>query len=55
MLTGLGVIGGSWVLVQRWWVSAPLALAVGVWWWLFLVLAPKTYREQQNTDQPPDG
>jgi hypothetical protein len=47
VLTGLAVPAGSWWLLQRWWITAPLALGVLVWWWLFLVLVPRAYREQQ--------
>lgn len=38
--TGLAVSAASWVLLQRWWITAPVVAAVLVWWWLFLVLVP---------------
>ena len=44
VLTGIGVIAGSWLVLHRWWISAPVAAAVLVWWWLFLVLVPAAYR-----------
>lgn len=40
VLTGLLVPSASWVLLHRWWISAPLVLGVLVWWLLFLVLVP---------------
>jgi len=39
----------SWFLLQRLWVTAPVAAAVLVWWWLFLVLVPRAYLEQQGS------
>lgn len=50
VLTGLALPVASWVVLGRWWITAPLAMAVLVWWWLFLVLAPKIHREQ-STDR----
>lgn len=61
VLTGLVITGGSWLLVQRWWLTTPLALAVGLWWWLFLVLVPRAYSQQLGAAQatgcisPPPG
>jgi hypothetical protein len=52
VLTGVGVVGGSWWLLERWWVSAPLAMAVLLWWWLFLVLAPAAYRAAEPANGP---
>jgi hypothetical protein len=50
LLTGLVAVAGSWLLLQRWWITAPLAVAVLLWWWLFLVLVPAAYRAER---QPP--
>ncbi len=44
LLTGVVVPVGSWLLLGRWWITAPLAGAVLLWWGLFLVLAPAAYR-----------
>ena len=44
VLTGVLVIAGSWFLLHRWWISAPVAVAVLAWWGLFLVVVPATYR-----------
>ena len=44
------VVGGSWTLVHRLWVSLPLALGVLVWWMLFLVLVPAAYRSASESD-----
>ena len=39
---------GSWWLLRLWWITAPVALGVLVWWWLFLVLVPGAYRDQNR-------
>ena len=52
VLSGVVAVAGSWLLLQRWWISVPLALAVLLWWGLFLVVVPAAYRSQaQNTSQ----
>jgi hypothetical protein len=42
--TGVLMVGGSWVLLHRLWISFPLSLGVLAWWLLFLVLVPAAYR-----------
>ena len=42
--TGVLMVGGSWALLHRLWISLPLALGVLAWWLLFLVLVPAAYR-----------
>jgi hypothetical protein len=46
LLTGLMVIAGSWLLLHRWWISAPVALGVLLWWGLCLVVVPRAYRAE---------
>lgn len=50
VLTGLGVVGVSWLALHRWWVTAPATGLVLLWWWLFLVLAPGAYRQAGKQD-----
>ena len=52
LLTGLMVIAGSWLLLHRWWISAPVSLAVLLWWGLFLVVVPRAY--QAELQEGPD-
>ena len=35
-------MAGSWLLLERWWITAPVALLVLGWWGLFLVVVPYT-------------
>jgi hypothetical protein len=51
VITGVGVILGSWWLLQRWWISLPIAAAVFGWWWLFLVLAPAAFAAAETSGQ----
>lgn len=48
LLTGTSIIAGSWVVLHRWWISASLSLAVGLWWLVFLVLVPAAYKQEIN-------
>jgi hypothetical protein len=41
LLTGLGLILGSWGLLHRWWVTLLVALPVGLWMGFFLLLWPR--------------
>jgi membrane protein YdbS with pleckstrin-like domain len=46
LLTGVLAISGSWMVLQRLWVTIPVAALVLAWWVLFLVIAPAAYRNQ---------
>ena len=45
------MVGGSWALLHRLWISLPLALGVLAWWLLFLVLVPAAYRSGAEPNQ----
>ncbi|MAR07518.1 MAG: hypothetical protein CL862_10490 [Cyanobium sp. NAT70] len=49
VLTGLFLVSSSWWLLQRLWITLPLACGVLVWWLLFLVLVPAAYRAESLT------
>ena len=49
LLTGVLAVALSWWGVHRWWVTLPLAAAVLVWWGLFLVLVPASYRAESSS------
>ena len=49
--TGVLMVGGSWALLHRLWISLPLALGVVAWWLLFLVLVPAAYRSAAEANQ----
>jgi hypothetical protein len=53
--TGAGISLASWVLLQRWWITAPVVGAVLVWWWLFLVLVPAGYEATGGALDPDQG
>ena len=49
--TGVLMVGGSWALLHRLWISLPLSLGVLAWWLLFLVLVPAAYRSAAEPNQ----
>ena len=49
--TGVLMVGGSWVLLHRLWISLPLSVGVVAWWLLFLVLVPAAYRSSAEPNQ----
>jgi hypothetical protein len=48
-------VGGSWWLLHRWWISLPVAVAVVLWWGLFLVLVPAAWRAEQLGNREAGG
>lgn len=54
LLTGGAGIVASWLLFQRWWITAPVVLAVLVWWGLFLVLLPAAWKQAQTLQRAKD-
>lgn len=52
LLTGVALVGGSLWWPGRWWLSAPLALAVLLWWWVFLAVVPAAYRVEMAAEEP---
>ena len=48
VLTGLVLVAGSWMLLESWWISVPVAMAVLAWWALFLGVVPAAYRQHQQ-------
>ena len=46
LLTGVAVVTISWLLFGRWWLSVVVAIAVLLWWGLFLVLVPAAWRQE---------
>jgi len=53
VLTGLALPLASWLLLARWWITAPLAGAVLAWWWLFLLAVPRAYARERGHTEPP--
>ena len=53
MLTGVLVTLASWLVLQRWWISGPVGLAVLAWWGLFLWVVPAAYKQQLLAAQAP--
>ncbi len=52
LLTGVGAIAASWLLLGRLWITLPCAALVLLWWWLFLVAVPAAYRAEARAQVP---
>ncbi|KEF42722.1 MAG: hypothetical protein ER33_04065 [Cyanobium sp. CACIAM 14] len=57
LLSGLIVVGASWQLLHLRWLTAGVALAIGAWWLLFLVLVPAAWKAKQASaaSLPPEN
>jgi hypothetical protein len=42
----VAVVTISWLVFGRWWLSVVVAIAVLLWWGLFLVLVPAAWRQE---------
>ena len=51
-IVSTGSIGGrgSWLILHRLWISLPMAIAVALWWGLFLVVVPSAYKASLQQD-----
>jgi hypothetical protein len=47
LLTGLAVVGASWLVLHLWWITAGVSLVIAAWWLLFLVLMPAAWKRSQ--------
>ncbi len=45
ILTGVCIIGGSWLLFQTVWISVGISIPIAAWWVYFLVLYPQMMKE----------
>ncbi|NJL46591.1 MAG: hypothetical protein HC929_02595 [Leptolyngbyaceae cyanobacterium SM2_5_2] len=50
VLTGVGLILGSWVLLHRWWVTLLVAIPVGVWMGFFVLVWPRLVIEASEVE-----
>jgi hypothetical protein len=50
LLTGVLAVSLSWWAVHLWWITLPVAALVLLWWGLFLVLVPASYRSSSGFD-----
>ncbi len=48
VLTGLAIVGGSWLVLHLWWITAAVAVVIGAWWLLFLVLMPVAWKQAKE-------
>lgn len=41
ILTGIAIVFGSWLLFKTLWLTVPVGLVIGLWWFYFLILWPR--------------
>ncbi|ARI83480.1 MAG: DUF6737 family protein [Microcystis sp.] len=51
LLTGITLIAGCWFLTQRLWLTLLLSIPILLWWFVFLILYPRTLQQQLNTER----
>jgi hypothetical protein len=54
LLTGIVLIGGSWLLFHKFWLTIGLVLLILGWWYYFLIFVPKLFQEyvQKQSSSP---
>ena len=40
ILTGIAIAAGSWFLFKSLWLTIPVSILIGLWWFYFLILYP---------------
>ncbi len=51
LLTGTSLIGGSWLLGHRFWLTGLIAVPVLTWMIFFLLVYPQLFRQAQAQQQ----
>lgn len=51
LLTGVGLITGSWLVFHRLWLTLPLEVLILGWWWYFLVVVPRFFAQEYGATQ----
>ncbi|WP_204138494.1 DUF6737 family protein [Halomicronema sp. CCY15110] len=54
LLTGVSIIGGSWLLFHRYWVTGIVAVPILAWMGFFLLVYPRLMAEAEALPEPPD-
>ncbi|HIK17224.1 MAG TPA: hypothetical protein IGS53_18315 [Leptolyngbyaceae cyanobacterium M33_DOE_097] len=47
LLTGFGLIAGSWLVFHRWWLTSLIALPLSLWMGYFLLVFPRLFEQAQ--------
>lgn len=50
VLTAIALVGGSWLVGHRWWLTLLVAVPVGVWMGFFLLLWPRLMRDMLQAE-----
>jgi hypothetical protein len=50
VLTGMGIISGSWWLLNNIFITVILSIVIFIWWFYFLFLYPRLIEKMLKTD-----
>lgn len=50
ILTGIIIVGGSWLLAKVLWITILLSIPILAWWGYFLILFPQMVKEAYSQD-----
>ena len=50
ILTGIVIVGGSWLVAKVLWLTVLFSIPIAAWWFYFLVLFPKIVTESYFED-----
>ena len=45
VLTGMAIISSSWLIIKIIWLTILVAIAIGLWWFYFLIVYPKLVKK----------
>ncbi|MEA5441629.1 DUF6737 family protein [Cyanobium gracile] len=48
LLTGLAIVVSSWLVLHLRWLTSAVAVVIGAWWLLFLVLMPAAWKQERS-------
>jgi hypothetical protein len=46
ILTGIAIVGGSWLAFHTLWLTLPVAILIMLWWIYFLIVVPRILASQ---------
>jgi len=52
LLTGVSLIGGSWLVFHRLWISGGVAVPVLLWMNYFLLMYPRSFQQAMQQSSP---
>ncbi len=51
ILTGISIIGGSWLSFHRLWLTAIISTFITLWWVYFLIIVPRLFKQLSEENE----